>query len=41
MRIFRGRHKILAPFGKGKNSAIAAFDVARVIAEILGRSIQR
>ncbi|HEY1782011.1 MAG TPA: hypothetical protein VGG79_16545 [Roseiarcus sp.] len=27
--------KILAPFGKGKNSAIAASDVARVIAEIL------
>lgn len=27
--------KLLAPFGKGKNSAIAAFDVARVIAEIL------
>lgn len=27
--------KIMAPFGKGKNSAIAAFDVARVIAEIL------
>jgi uncharacterized protein YbjT (DUF2867 family) len=29
------QNKILAPFGKGKNSAIAAFDVARVIAEIL------
>ena len=28
--------RILAPFGKGKNSAIAAVDVARVIAEILG-----
>ncbi|AYG68548.1 MULTISPECIES: NAD(P)H-binding protein [unclassified Rhizobium] len=27
--------KIMAPFGKGKNSAIAAADVARVIAEIL------
>ena len=27
--------KIKAPFGKGKNSAIAALDVARVIAEIL------
>jgi hypothetical protein len=27
--------KILAPFGKGKNSAIAAVDVARVIAEII------
>ncbi|MEH2476791.1 uncharacterized protein YbjT (DUF2867 family) [Nitrobacteraceae bacterium AZCC 2146] len=29
------QNKLLAPFGKGKNSAIAAFDVARVIAEIL------
>jgi len=29
------QNKILAPFGKGKNSAIAAVDVARVIAEIL------
>jgi uncharacterized protein YbjT (DUF2867 family) len=29
------QNKILAPLGKGKNSAIAAFDVARVIAEIL------
>jgi uncharacterized protein YbjT (DUF2867 family) len=29
------QNKILAPFGKGKNSAIAAFDVARSIAEIL------
>ena len=28
------RDKILAPFGKGKNAAIAAFDVARVLAEI-------
>jgi uncharacterized protein YbjT (DUF2867 family) len=28
-------NKLMAPFGKGKNSAIAAFDVARVIAEIL------
>ena len=27
--------KIMAPFGRGKNSAIAAADVARVIAEIL------
>jgi uncharacterized protein YbjT (DUF2867 family) len=27
--------KLMAPFGKGKNSAIAALDVARVIAEIL------
>jgi uncharacterized protein YbjT (DUF2867 family) len=27
--------KIMAPWGKGKNSAIAAFDVARVITEIL------
>lgn len=27
--------KLLAPLGKGKNSAIAAFDVARVVAEIL------
>lgn len=27
--------KLTAPFGTGKNSAIAAFDVARVIAEIL------
>jgi uncharacterized protein YbjT (DUF2867 family) len=27
--------KIIAPFGAGKNSAIAAFDVARVLAEIL------
>lgn len=27
--------KILAPFGAGKNSAIAAYDVARVVAEIL------
>jgi uncharacterized protein YbjT (DUF2867 family) len=27
--------KILAPFGNGKNSAIAAYDVARVVAEIL------
>jgi uncharacterized protein YbjT (DUF2867 family) len=27
--------KLLAPFGQGKNSAIAAFDVARVIAVIL------
>jgi uncharacterized protein YbjT (DUF2867 family) len=27
--------KLLAPFGHGKNSAIAAFDVARVIAAIL------
>jgi uncharacterized protein YbjT (DUF2867 family) len=27
--------KLIAPFGKGKNSAIAAVDVARVIAEIL------
>lgn len=27
--------KIMAPFGKGRNSAIAAFDVARVVAEIL------
>jgi uncharacterized protein YbjT (DUF2867 family) len=29
------QNKIMAPLGKGKNSAIAAFDVARVIAEIL------
>lgn len=29
------QNKLTAPFGKGKNSAIAAFDVARVIAEIL------
>lgn len=29
------QNKILAPLGNGKNSAIAAFDVARVIAEIL------
>jgi uncharacterized protein YbjT (DUF2867 family) len=29
------QNKIMAPFGKGKNSAIAAVDVARVIAEIL------
>lgn len=29
------QNKIPAPFGKGKNSAIAAVDVARVIAEIL------
>ncbi|MCG2626274.1 NAD(P)H-binding protein [Bradyrhizobium sp. WYCCWR 13023] len=28
--------KILAPLGGGNNSAIAAFDVARVVAEILG-----
>ncbi|TCR76817.1 NAD(P)H-binding protein [Rhizobium sp. BK376] len=27
--------KILAPFGAGKNSAIAAYDVARVVAEVL------
>ncbi len=30
------RDKIMLPLGKGKNSAIAAFDVARVIAAILG-----
>jgi len=30
------QNKIMAPLGKGRNSAIAAFDVARVIAEILG-----
>lgn len=30
------QNRILAPFGKGRNSAIAAFDVARVIAMILG-----
>lgn len=29
------QNKLMAPFGKGKNSAIAAVDVARVIAEIL------
>jgi uncharacterized protein YbjT (DUF2867 family) len=29
------QNKIMAPFGKGKNSAIAAFDVARVITTIL------
>jgi uncharacterized protein YbjT (DUF2867 family) len=29
------RNQILAPFGKGKNSAIAALDVARAIVEIL------
>jgi uncharacterized protein YbjT (DUF2867 family) len=29
------QNKIMAPLGKGKNSAIAASDVARVIAEIL------
>jgi len=29
------QNKIMAALGKGKNSAIAAFDVARVIAEIL------
>src|SRR5262249_51273832 len=34
-RTVAGQDEILAPFGKGKNSAIAAFDVARVIAEIL------
>lgn len=33
------QNKILAPFGKGKNSAIAALDVARVIAEILSNPI--
>lgn len=27
--------RLLAPFGKGKNSAIAAVDVARVVAEVL------
>lgn len=27
--------RILAPFGSGKNSAIAAYDVARVVAEVL------
>ncbi|MFB9978059.1 NAD(P)H-binding protein [Mesorhizobium kowhaii] len=32
--------KILAPFGKGKNSAIAAVDVARVIAEILSDPVE-
>jgi uncharacterized protein YbjT (DUF2867 family) len=30
------QNRILAPFGTGRNSAIAALDVARVIAEILG-----
>jgi uncharacterized protein YbjT (DUF2867 family) len=29
------QNKIFAPFGKGRNSAIAAADVARVIAEVL------
>lgn len=29
------RNRLMAPFGQGKNSAIAAFDVARVIAAIL------
>jgi uncharacterized protein YbjT (DUF2867 family) len=29
------QNKMLAPFGRGKNSAIAALDVARVIAEIV------
>jgi uncharacterized protein YbjT (DUF2867 family) len=29
------QNRFLAPFGNGKNSAVAAFDVARVIAEIL------
>lgn len=29
------QNKIMVPLGKGKNSAIAAFDVARVITEIL------
>lgn len=29
------QNQLLAPFGKGKNSAIAAVDVARVIAEVL------
>jgi uncharacterized protein YbjT (DUF2867 family) len=29
------QNKIMGPWGKGKNSAIAAFDVARVIAAIL------
>jgi uncharacterized protein YbjT (DUF2867 family) len=29
------QNKLLAPFGRGKNSAIAAVDVGRVIAEIL------
>ena len=32
--------KIMAPLGKGKNSAIAAVDVARVIAEILSDPIK-
>jgi uncharacterized protein YbjT (DUF2867 family) len=30
------QNKLMAPFGNGKNSAIAAYDVARVIAKILG-----
>jgi uncharacterized protein YbjT (DUF2867 family) len=34
------QNKIMAPLGKGKNSAIAAFDVARVIAEILSDPTQ-
>jgi uncharacterized protein YbjT (DUF2867 family) len=32
--------KIMAPWGKGKNSAIAAFDVARAITEILSDPTQ-
>jgi uncharacterized protein YbjT (DUF2867 family) len=34
-RMIAVQDKILAPFGKGKSSAIAAFDVARTIVEIL------
>jgi len=39
-RMIAAQNKIMAPFGKGKSSAIAAFDVARTIVEILNDPAQ-